>query len=300
MEFFKKTNIDFIKKIKWALLISGLLTLAGIVSLIAKGGPDLGIDFAGGSLIQLKFNNQVTIEQVRDALTSAGLENAEIQNIPDDNVIIIRTKKSAMKLEDIKKNIEQVIRAKLPDNGFIVEQNEMVSPVMGKEIYKKAIWAMILSFVGIMIYVNLRFKGGSWGAAGIIALIHDVFVVITVFSIINKEITMPVLAALLTIAGYSINDTIVVYDRIRENLKLKRGATLYQIFNDSINETLSRTIITALTVLLVLIAIFFKGGEVLHDFSLALLIGVTTGMYSSIFIASPLVYSTMTKKRGVR
>ncbi|MFH1238605.1 MAG: protein translocase subunit SecF [bacterium] len=300
MEFFKKTDVDFIKKMKWALLFSGLLTLAGIVSLIAKGGPNLGIDFAGGSLIQLRFNNTVTIGQIREALTTGGFGNAEIQNIPEDNVIIIRIKKSATPAENILKDVKQLIQTKLPDNGFIVEQNDMVAPVMGREIYKKGIWAVIGAFAGIMIYVAIRFKGETWGTAGIIALIHDVFVVVTVFSIINKEITMPVLAALLTIAGFSINDTIVIYDRIRENLKLKRGSTLYQIFNDSINETLSRTIITALTVLLVLLAIFFKGGEVLHDFSLALLIGVITGMYSTIFIASPLVYSTMVKKRGTR
>lgn len=300
MEFFKKTNIDFIKKIKWALLFSGTLIVAGIISLILKGGPNLGIDFIGGSLIQLKFQNQVNIQEIRSALTQTGLGNVEIQNIPADNVIIIRIKKSNMPSENILKEVKQNIQNKLPNNGFIVEQNEMVAPVMGREIYRKALLAVIFSFLGIMIYVNLRFKRGGWGLAGVLALIHDVFITVGFFSFLNKEITLLVVAALLTLAGYSINDTIVVYDRIRENLKLKRGETLYQIFNESINETLSRTMITSLTVLLVALALFFKGGEVLHDFSLALSIGIIIGTYSSIFIASPLVYGRMIKNRGAR
>ncbi len=300
MEFFGKTNIDFIKKMKAALLVSVLLIIASIVSLVVKGGPNLGIDFTGGALIQLKFDKLIRIEEIRTILNQGNFSNAEIQNFPKDNVIVIRLKKSQTPAEDIFKEVKQLIQTKLPDNSFIVEQNEMVSPVVSKDLIRKALSAIIFSFLGILIYVNLRFKKGIWGLAGIIALIHDVFLTIGFFSFLNREITLPVVAALLTLAGYSINDTIVIYDRIRENLRLKRGESLYQIVNGSINETLSRTIITSGVTFLVVMALFFKGGEVIHDFSLALLIGMILGTYSTIFIASPIVYERMSKKPNRR
>ncbi len=300
MQFLGKTNIDFINKRKTAFLLSGILIIVSIISLVVKGGPNLGIDFAGGSLIQLKFDKLITTEEIRSILTEGGLSNAEIQHFPEDNVIIIRVKKSKMAGAGVYKEVKAILKNKLQGNNFIVERNEMVGPVISKELIKKALFAIFFSSLGILLYVTWRFKGGVWGIGGLIALLHDVLITVGIFSILNKEITLSIVAALLTLAGYSINDTIVIYDRIRENMKLRRGQRLYQIVNYSLNNVLPRTIITSLTTLFVLVALFFKGGTVIHDFSFALLIGVIIGTYSSIFIASPIVYEKMVKNPRIR
>ena len=300
MQFLGKTNIDFINKRKTAFLLSGILIIVSIISLVVKGGPNLGIDFAGGSLIQLKFDKLITTEEIRSILTEGGLSNAEIQHFPEDNVIIIRVKKSKMAGAGVYKEVKAILKDKLQNNSFVVERNEMVGPVISKELIKKALFAIFFSSLGILLYVTWRFKGGIWGIGGLIALLHDVLITVGIFSILNKEITLSIVAALLTLAGYSINDTIVIYDRIRENMKLRRGQRLYQIVNYSLNNVLPRTIITSLTTLFVLVALFFKGGTVIHDFSFALLIGVIIGTYSSIFIASPIVYEKMVKNPRIR
>ncbi len=183
---------------------------------------------------------------------------------------------------------------------MIVERVEMVGPRVGETLSEQALWAIILSWIGIIIYVAFRFKSPVYGVAGVIALVHDVAVTVGVFSLLNNEITLTIIAALLTLIGYSINDTIVIYDRIRENMRLLRDKNLKDMLNISLNDTLSRTIITSLTVFMVLVALFFWGGEVIHDFAVAMLIGVITGSYSTIAIATQLVYEWETRKAKKR
>ncbi len=296
MQLFHKSNINFIGH-RWIFFtISAIVILAGVASLITKGGPRLGVDFTGGSLLQVKFNQTVTTGEIRKTLDEKGFNNAEIQSFLDSNVFIIRIKKAAIPMTEVANKVEETFKAKWGEGSFTIERTEMVGPRVGETLSEQALWAVILSWIGIIIYVAFRFKSPAHGVAGVIALAHDVIITIGFFSLLNKEITLTIIAALLTLIGYSINDTIVVYDRIRENMRLLRSKTLKEIINTSLNDTLGRTVITSLTVIMVLLALYIWGGEVIHDFSLALLIGAVVGTYSSVGIASPLVYEWETRK----
>ncbi|MFH1369251.1 MAG: protein translocase subunit SecF [Elusimicrobiota bacterium] len=289
MELIKNTKIDFVAKRYIFFVLSGALILAGIISLAVKGGPNLGIDFVGGSLLQLSFDQPVQMDTVRECMREAGFEKAEMQSAQGNN-LIIRIKKSDITQEEFAARALQAIQAKYPQHKINTERAEYVGPAIGRHLYKQAIFAMLFSMLGIIIYVAFRFHSGVWGTAGVVALCHDVFVVVGIFSLLDKEITLTIIAALLTLAGFSINDTIVIFDRMRENLKLRIKDNFGTIINVSVNQTLSRTVITSLTVFIVTVAIFFYGGEVIHDFAFAMLIGVFIGSYSTIFVASPMVY----------
>lgn len=297
MQFFKKTNFDFIGK-RWVFFaISGVLILAGIVSLIAKGGPRLGVDFTGGTLMQVEFTQKPTAQELRAVLEEGGFKNAEIQEFIGSNSVVVRVQKSDIPMVEVSNKVEEQLKNKWGDEHVQIKRVEMVGPRVGETLSEQALWAIILSWLGIIIYVAFRFKSGVYGVAGVIALVHDVTVTVGIFSLLNKEITLNIIAALLTLIGYSINDTIVIYDRIRENTRLLRDKSQKEMLNISLNDTMSRTIITSLTVFLVLVALFFWGGEVIHDFALALLIGVITGSYSTIGIATQLVYEWQERKR---
>lgn len=296
MEFFRKTNIDFNGKRYLFFGISGIVALAGLVSLILKGGPRLGIDFTGGTAIQVAFQHPVGLNQLREELRRRGRGDVEIQSFPEQKAFLIRSQGTEGASESAARVITTALGEAFPVNRFQVERVEYVGPVVGKHLLQQAIWALLGSFVGIIIYVGFRFRSSVWGIAGVIALVHDVFTTVGLFSLLNKELTITVVAALLTIAGYSINDTIVVFDRMREKLRTARKLPFGELINLSINETLSRTVNTSLTVFLVLLALFFWGGEVIHDFSFALLYGVLVGTYSSVFVASPLVYEWQTRR----
>ena len=289
MELIKGTKIDFVGKRYIFFTVSGLLILAGIVSLVVRGGPNLGIDFTGGNLLQLSFDQPVQMDMVRQALGDAGFDKAEMQSSQGNNVII-RVKKSAVSESEFAKKAVNAVQVKYPRHVINIERAEYVGPTIGRHLFKQAAFALIFSMLGIIVYVAFRFHSGVWGAAGVVALCHDVFVVFGLFSIFDKEITLTIVAALLTLAGFSINDTIVIFDRMRENLKLMVKDSFAVVINKSVNQTLSRTVITSLTVFIVTIALFFFGGEVLHDFAFAMLIGVFIGSYSTIFVASPMVY----------
>ncbi|MDD5132454.1 MAG: protein translocase subunit SecF [bacterium] len=300
MQLFHKTNFDFIGH-RWLFFtISAVMILAGIASLVVKGGPRLGVDFTGGSLVQIRFNQGTATEEVRKTLDDNGFVNSEIQSFLDSNVFIIRIQKSEIPMTEVANKVEQAFKSKWGEGSFTVERTEMVGPRVGEALSEQALWAIIFSWIGIIVYVAFRFKSTAHGVAGVIALMHDVTITVGFFSLMNKEISLTIIAALLTLIGYSINDTIVVYDRIRESMRLLRNKTLGEIINTSINDTLSRTIITSSTVIIVLIALYIWGGEVIHDFSLALLIGVIVGTYSSIAVASPLVYEWETRKAKKR
>ncbi|MHB2149010.1 protein translocase subunit SecF [Calditrichota bacterium LG25] len=289
MRFFGKTNIQFIKVRKIAYIISLSLITLSIVSLILHGGPRYNIDFTGGTLVQLKFEKPIEIQKVRSAIAEHGFGDAEIKHFGAPNEVVIRVG-IVESDEEVATVIEKSITEKIPENPYIVERVEKVGPKIGHELVLDAIKAILWSMILILIYIMWRFEF-KYSVGAIAALAHDITITLGVFSLFDIEISAPIIAALLTIVGYSLNDTIVVYDRIRENLKsIKRGSKeMPTIINRSINETLSRTVVTSGTTLLVVVVLYFFGGEVLRTFAFALIVGIGIGTYSSIFVASPIL-----------
>lgn len=287
LEILKQTHFKFIEKRRFFFGLSGLLILISIVSLILHKGPRLGLDFTGGWLVQMRFEKPVALSSLRAILREGGLD-AALQDFADQKTVILRM--AGGQDANISLILSEILKTKMPGEPFEIIRSEFVGPTIGRHLFTQTFYALFWSFVGIVVYVAFRFKSGIWGVAGVLAIVHDVFITVGLLSVLNKEFTVTVIAALLTLAGYSINDTIVIFDRMRENLRIHRKLTLGELINLSVNETLSRSIITSLTVFLVLVALFFFGGEVIHDFSLALLFGVAIGSYSTIFVASPIVY----------
>jgi preprotein translocase subunit SecF len=293
MEFLKKsTHIDFIRLRFVALIISAVLVIAGIISLIVKGGPNYGIDFAGGMMIQLKFQNQTSIKDIRQVLKEIDLGDSVIQRFgdPGDNEVLIRVEKKVADLENLGSIVEREMEKIFSKGSFEVRRVEMVGPKVGKDLRQKGIMAILWAMLGILLYIAWRFEL-KLAVGAIVAVFHDIIITIGIFSLTNREIDLTIVAGLLTIAGYSINDTIVLFDRFRENLRLIRKFSYSELLNKSINETLSRTLLTSLTTLLVTIILLVLGGDVIRGFAFALTIGVVVGTYSSIFIASPVVYA---------
>jgi preprotein translocase subunit SecF len=290
IELIKNPNINFLGKRNIAFLISGIFSIIGIIAIvqIATGRANLGIDFAGGTAIQLKFEKNILLHDVRLALESGGLKDFDLQDLPTENKILIRVKKTEQELGQVSGSITDIISQKIPDNPYVVDSTTVIGPKVGGRLRADAAKAVAMAVIGILIYVAFRFQF-KFGVGATIATFHDVLAVLGIFYLMGKEINLILITALLTIAGYSLTDTVVVFDRIRENLKLKQKDSVESVMNTSINEVLSRTIITSTTVLLTSIALFFFGGEVLHDFSLAMIMGVIIGTYSSIFVASPVV-----------
>jgi len=282
--------VDFMGKRRYAFLFSGIMVVLGIVALIqiARGQANLGIDFAGGTAVQLKFDQLVRIEDARKALESNGLADAELQEFGQENKLLIRVKASTTIEEKTAEKVVSIFSKEFPGNKFVVESSTEIGPTIGKKLQSDALVAIVISFAGIILYIAARFEL-RFGVAAALATFHDVLAVLGAFYILDKEITLLVVTALLTLAGYSLTDTVVVFDRIRENLRLRRREQEETMINNAINQVLSRTIVTSLTVVLVLFPLTLAGGEVLHDFSLALLWGVIFGTYSSVFVASPLL-----------
>jgi SecD/SecF fusion protein len=285
-------NINFLGKGFLACMCSLALILAGATSFCLRGEKNFGVDFRGGDLITLSSTNNIDIGQVRRALEPIGLGDASIQESAQGgkNYITIRT---PLNTSD---KVEKQVMQTLPSAGFHVERSERVGALVGGELAKSSVIALGLGILGILIYVTLRFEL-SFAVGAIVALLHDVLITVGMFSLLGRELTLTMVGAVLTIAGYSINDTIVVYDRIREGLASGRRGTIEQIMNESINQTLSRTILTSTVTLIPILCLFLFGGPVLRDFSLAIIIGVVVGTYSSIFIASPIVL-WWTRARG--
>lgn len=294
MRFFNEIpHIEFIKNRWIAVIFSVTLILAGIVSLIVKGGPRYGIDFTGGALVQLKFEKSLSVDDLRKSIDDLKIGNYIIQEFGEKNnhEVLIRVEQSeGADLKGLGEKIAQGLQKSFPDNKADIRRVEMVGPQVGKELRTQAILALLYACIGMLIYVGWRFEF-IFGFGAIVAIFHDLAITVGIFSLMNKEIDLTVLAALLTIAGYSINDTIVVFDRFRENLKSNRKESFGEILNGSINQTLSRTILTSLTTLFVTITLLVVGGEVIHNFAFALTIGIVIGTYSSIFVASPIVYA---------
>lgn len=329
-------NIDFIGKQKIGLLLSAILIILSTGSLIINKGPNYGIDFAGGTLVQIKFSKEVSIGKIRAGLADIGFSDASVQNFGQDSdyEFLIRTSNSEMSSQGLSQSVAQAVESSTGVKPE-VRRVEMVGPQVGEDLRKKALLAIFYSLLFITIYISGRFElkwilsgvtAGSlmtavyflsvfdvsmaflitaaliitlilfwvlrlkYAMGAIVALLHDVMITVGIFSILDLDFSLPIVAALLTIIGYSLNDTIIVFDRIRENIKgVKTSDTFPQLFNKSINETLSRTILTSVTTLIVLFALFFLGGEIIHNFAFAMIIGVLIGTYSSVFVATPIV-----------
>ena len=282
MRFLSKTNIDFISKQKITGFLSIALIVAGIASLIMKGGPLLSIDFTGGTVAQVKFEKPVELGQLRETLSDYGFKGAEIVEFGSPDEILIKTQFSGSSSE-----ISEKLTLAL-GNSFTLRRVESVGPKIGKELQTDALKAIGLALLLILIYITFRFDR-YYALGSVMALIHDVLITLGVFSLLDYEINLSIIAAFLTIVGYSLNDTIVVFDRIRENIPKFMKKTLNDVVNISLNETLNRTVITSLTTMMVVVILFLWGGKVINLFAFALIIGVFVGTYSSLFVASPVM-----------
>lgn len=330
------TDFDFIGLRKWAFLLSGLFILVGVLSLLIQGGPKYGIDFAGGVIVQVKFDQSIDVKELRQALKEANLPGLVIQRFGDkkDNEYLLRTSAGKLSAEKIRIMVEEQLKKNLSGKNFDIQRLEMVGPKVGADLRARALEAMFYAVLLIAIYISGRFEqrwmvaaimaGGlalgvyvlkllampmsvliiaamlitlvlcwylklNYALGAVLALIHDVLITIGIFSLLNKEFDLTIVAALLTIIGYSLNDTIIVFDRIRENLRAKISSSLARTINVSINQTLSRTLLTSGTTLVVVVCLFLFGGGVIHDFAFALLVGIVVGTYSSIYVASPIL-----------
>ena len=298
IEFLHKTKIDFMGKRYYAFAFSSILVLLGLFAVIQvfRGHANLGIDFAGGTSVQLKFEGPVDVGDVREALDKGSIPESNLQQFSDSSRVLIRVKKEYAQETRMLDKIQAALQQYLPDRKFTIEGSDEIGPAIGKGLRRAASWAVTLAMLGILIYIAWRFEF-RFGVAATIATFHDVLAVLGVFVLMGKEITLLVVTALLTLAGYSLTDTVVVFDRIRENLRGRKKDPLDVLANFSINEVLSRTIITSLTVFFAAVSLLLWGGEVLHDFSLAMTMGVVVGTYSSIFVASALVVEWHAKVR---
>jgi preprotein translocase subunit SecF len=296
-------NLDFVGKMKPFVMISVALVVLAFLLMVIRGF-NYGIDFAGGSLLQLHFQREVSIEQVRDILRTINLADSEIQRSETDRDFIIRIPSSDEPLEQIRERIVGAFQQALGEQGVELRRAEQVGPKVGRDLSRKALLAVIWASLGILGYIWWRFGFRMEFALGVVlADIHDVLLTLGLFALTGKEVTLTVLAAVLTVAGYSVNDSIVVLDRIRENLRGRPREPLARVVNASLNETLSRTFLTGGSVLLTLLALILFGGDVLRDFALALLVGVIAGTYSSIFVVAPIVLYwpwTVSRRAGQR
>ncbi|QXE92181.1 protein translocase subunit SecF [Geomonas subterranea] len=287
MELLKKTNIDFIGMRKVSFLVSGIMAIIGLLGIIAiaRGTANMGIDFSGGTEMQIKFAQAASTQSIRDALAKAGVKEVELQEITGGNQVLVKMHKSTGKSAD---QVADALKAGIPGNTFSVESSTEIGPSIGEKLKQDTLVAVALSMLGIILYIAWRFDF-KFGVGAVVATMHDVLAMIAVFYVMHREVNILFITAVLTIAGYSLTDTVVVFDRIRENMHKSLKDPMITIFNKSINETLSRTIITSVTTFLAAVSLFLFGGEVIHDFAFALVVGVVVATYSSIFVASPIV-----------
>lgn len=281
MNLLKNTNINFIDKTKIALICSSIIISCGLMSLILNKGPNLSIDFTGGTIIQILFSDNLEIDELRAILNSTELSKAEITQFGKNNEYRIKTS-----INNKTQSINDILSNNLGKYNYEIRRVENVGPKIGKELQLQAIYAIGLALIMLMIYIGFRFdRFYSFGS--IAAIFHDILVTLGIFSLLNLEIDLSIIAAFLTIVGYSLNDTIVIFDRFRENGQKDLKLSMKEIANLSLNQTLSRTVVTSLTTLMVVMILYYMGGEVIKYFAFALIVGVFVGTYSSIFIASP-------------
>jgi preprotein translocase subunit SecF len=300
MQFLKSTHINFLGLRRQTMILSAILILVGLVSVGIHKGFNTSIDFAGGTLVEVQFGEVVALQDVRNVVEAAGYPGAEVTHFGSDQEVLIKIKNIGDAAEASKK-IAGSLGNSFGNVSVDMRRVESVGPKIGSELKTAAFWAIIYSLAGIVVYISWRFEF-RFAVAAIIALIHDVLITLGFFSVSNRELSIPVIAGILTVVGYSLNDTIVVFDRIRENLRSRKREGYQTVVNASVNETLSRTIITSMTTLVVVLCLAILGGPVIRDFALTLLVGVIVGTYSSIFVASPVLveweqWRTQRKKR---
>src|SRR5438128_11581276 len=289
IEIFRDVKVDWLGKRKLYLAISGSVMLLGLISLIAKHGFMYGVDFKGGTIVQVRLHQKPDIEKIRQLLRDNGAPDSQPQERVGTNEIIIEAQ--GAKEEDASAGRSLIINAlnKGFQGQFEVLSATSIGPKVGDDLKRQAVLATLYALGGMLIYIGFRFDSWIYGAAAVFAAFHDTLVTLGLFSIFHREINLTVIAALLTLVGYSMNDTIVVFDRIRENLKIRRRDALETVMNDSINQTLSRTILTSGLTFLTVVALFLFGGEIINHFAFAMVVGIIIGTYSSIAIAAPLV-----------
>jgi preprotein translocase subunit SecF len=295
MHIFKDTHYDFLRWRWHAIILSWVIIIAGAATFATKGIPR-GVEFAGGTVVIAKFEQPISVQQVRDALDrnlAGGGQNVQVQafGAPASNQVMVRTPQlSGESGTELSKQKDAVVGALQKGNigMFTVVGTELVGPTVGQELTSKGLWATVLSLVGILAYLAFRFQF-SFGVGAVVATIHDLLITLAFLAFFRYDMTLNVIAAILTMTGYSTNDTIVIFDRIRENLRSMRRDSMRDVINTSINQTLGRTVITAGTALLTSLALFFFGGEVLHGFAFTMVVGIITGTYSSVFIAAATV-----------
>ena len=290
IEFIKKTNIDFMRVRNYAFAASAVLLTFGILGTVQifRGRANLGIDLAGGTSIQVKFQKSYSIDKVRSVLAGAGHAEANLQGVPAENILIIKVAGKGQEEKMVAGQVVDLLRRSFPDNPMTVESVAEIGPAIGRKLRTDAIFALSVSALAIIVYLAWRFEF-KFGVAATLATFHDVFAIVGIFYMLNREMDLLFITALLTIAGYSLTDTVVIFDRIRENVRLRKKPTFSATINLSVNEVLSRSLITSLTVLFTCLSLLFFGGAVLKDFALALTIGVLVGAYSSVFVAAPFV-----------
>ena len=343
MELQQKYGFDFIGNRMIAFLISIVMIVVGLGSIVVKGGLIFGVDFVGGTLVEVKFSDAPDIDAIRNAVSQANFAGASIQKLGEENLVLIRvqlSKNANESGEDEGRKITSALQTAFGENSFEITRVEQIGPQVGGELWQSAQTAMLFMLAGMVLYISWRFESkfalpvaiiaviiialSSWESAltiiiilgiiavlaacvyyeyhyafaAIVALIHDSVITVGALSLTDREITLPIVAAILTIIGYSVNDTIVVFDRIRENLHLMAREKPEDILNTSINQTLSRTLLTSLTTLFVVVVLYVAGGHVINSFAFALLVGITVGTYSSIFVATPILYIWNQKVKG--
>jgi len=279
-------KIDFLKIKNIATILSVIAIISSLFFLVYKN-LNFGIDFKGGTLIELKKDNDLTIAEIRGQLSGLNIGDIQIQTFGSDNIILIRIENSSNLVANADMNTIELIRSNL-GNDITIQRTEIVGPKVSSELIQKGVIAIVIAVFLMLFYIWIRFEW-QFSIGAVTALIHDVIITMGIFSLLQIEFNLSIIAALLTIIGYSMNDTVVVYDRIRENLRKYKQMNIYELINQSLNETMSRTLLTSVTTLLALFSLYFLGGEVLRGFTLAMIIGVFIGTYSSIFIASQMI-----------
>ncbi len=290
MEFFKNPSINFVGAMKPAFSLSAALVVISAVLMLIHGGPRLSIDFTGGSVLQVKMSPVPEVQDIRSSLESKGYAGVQVTEFgsADEFLITVATPDKAIETLDAAQILLNDLRGELPGTDIELRREESVGPKIGGELRTAAANSIVAALALIVLYITFRFVF-RYGIAAIMALVHDVTLTLGIFSLLDFEISLSIIAAFLTIIGYSLNDTIVVFDRIRENMKLRRKESYREVINRSINECLSRTVLTSVTTLMVALVLYLMGGPVIHDFAFALCFGVVVGTYSSVFIASPIL-----------
>jgi preprotein translocase subunit SecF len=297
LEILKNPNFDFLGKARYFVGFSLLVIIAGVVAMSRPGGIHFGVEFSGGTQVIARFQKTPEVDRIRTAIPDAVIQNYDA---PAKNQVLIRRAVEGEAVDQQAPAILNALSQKYGDNPVVESSAEVVGPVVGAELRKKAVQLTVLGLIFQLIYIAVRFKGAVWGAAATVAVFHDVLVTLAFLTFFNFEITLNVIAALLTLVGYSVNDTIVIFDRARENLRHKRKDSLRKIINDSVNQTLSRTLISNGTTFLAVLGLMF-GGEVLRGFAFTMAVGIVVGTYSTIYIASPFVIwwtDLMSKRQG--